>query len=450
MSFSSPPATSSAGTATPSEEAVEVEPEIVERRQTRRWYGVTVFALLALGTGVLTRQPGLLLASAFGIAFAGYGQLTSPPPVELSIDRSLSDATPDAEDTIEVTVTVRNESEQTMPDLRLVDGVPPTMTVADGSPRHAATLRPGRETTFTYALRARRGHHEFEPATALTRDVAGATERRGTVAAPDTVDCVPSLPSRSVPFPLRSQTTRHTGRFPADAGGPGVEFYATREYRTGDPLSRVDWNRTARTGDLTTVQYRVERRVSVLLVVDARREAYTAPDPHAPAAVEAAIEAARHAYVSLTAAGHDVGITTLSPTSGWLSPGRGPEHRVRVREFLATHPALSPSAPEADTNVYAAVQQVQRRAPADAQTVLLSPMTDDLVASSALRLDAHGYEPTVVSPDPTASDSAGHRVARVRRRLRLADLRQRGIPVIDWDGSEPFPRALARSRGGTE
>jgi len=428
--------------------AFDIEPGTVEDRQTRRWYGVTVFALLALGLGVLTRQPGLLLTSAFGIAFAGYGQLTSPPPIELAVERSISDTDPDADDTVEVTVTVCNESDRLLPDLRLVDGVPAKMTVESGSPRHATALRSGGETTFSYSLRTRRGHHEFEPTTVLTRDASGATERLGTVETPDTVDCEPSLPSTAVDFPLRAQTTRHTGRFPADSGGPGVEFYATREYRTGDPLSRVDWKRTARTGELTTVQYRVERSVSVILIVDARAAAYTAPDPYAPTAVEAAIEAARHVYVSLTDEGHDVGITALSPTECWLAPGHGADHRVQARELLSTHPALSPSAPDEDTNIYAAVQRIKQRASSDAQVVLFSPLTDDLVADSAIRLDAHGHRATVVTPDSSAHDTTGHQLASVRRSLRLADLRKRAIPVVDWDGTESFERALAGSTGG--
>lgn len=451
MSFGSIPETATgARNASDEMSEVEIEPGAVEDRQTRRWYGVTVFSLLALGLGVLTRQPGLLLTSAFGIAFAGYGQLTSPPPLDLTIDRTISDEHPDADDTVDVTVTVTNESGQSMPDLRLIDGVPAKMTVRGGSPRHATALRPGEETTFSYSVRTRRGHHEFEPATVLTRDASGATERIGTLDAPDAVDCEPSLPSRALEFPLRSQTTRHTGRFPADAGGPGVEFYATREYRTGDPLSRVDWKRTARTGELTTVQYRVERSVSVVLAIDARTEAYAAPEPYAPPALEAAVDAAREVYVSLTDEGHDVGITTLSPTDCWLAPGHGTDHRVQARELLSTHPALSPSAPEADTNIYASVQRLKQRASTDAQVVLFSPLTDDLVADSAIRLDAHGHKTTVVTPDPTTDDTTGHQVESVRRSLRLADLRQRGLPVIDWDGTDSFARALARSQGGSK
>lgn len=424
----------------------DLEPGEVHDRPTRRWYGVTVFALLALGLGVLTRQPGLLLASAFGVAFAGYGRVTTPPPVELAVERSVSDRETAAGESVTVTVTVRNESERTMPDLRLVDGVPAQLTVTDGTPRHATALRPGGEATFSYDVALRRGDHEFRPTTVVARDASGATERVTSAAAETHVACQPSLPGPSVTFPLRAQTSQYTGRFPADSGGPGVEFYATREYRPGDPLSRIDWNRTARTGEFTTVEYRVERTVTVVLVVDARAAAYRASEPADRSAVERSVDAARQAYASITAENHAVGVSALSPEDCWLAPGNGPNHRVRARELFGTHPALSPVPTTEDTSVYATVQTLKGRLPADAQVVLFSPLCDDFVCQSAVRLDAHGYPTTVVSPDPTADDTAGHRLAGVRRSLRIADLRRRAIPVIDWDGTDDFDRALAATR----
>ncbi len=423
-----------------------VEPGEVTERQTRRWYGVTVVALLTLGLGVLTSQPGLLLASAFGVAFAGYGQLTTPPEMDVAVERSLSDADPDEGDEVTVTVTVRNDGDRAMVDLRLVDGVPPGLVVTEGTQRHGMALRPGEASTYSYVVTAHRGDHVFQPTTVIARDASGATERVTSVATETAVTCEPTLPTTTLEFPLRAQTSQHTGRFPADAGGPGVEFYATREYRPGDPLSRIDWNRTARTREFTTVEYRVERTVTVVLLVDARAEAYRASAPHERSAVERSVEAAREAYVSLTAEGHDVGVSALSPTDCWLSPGKGPDHRVRATKLFGTHPAVSPVPHTEETNIYASIQTLKSRLPGDAQVVLFSPLCDDLVVDSIVRLDAYGHLTTVVSPDPTTDDTAGHRVARARRSLRIADLRRRAIPVVDWDADEEFERAVAGSR----
>lgn len=418
----------------------------VEERQTDRWYGVGVLALLGLGVGVITGTAGPLLASGFGLAFAGYGTVTSPPPVQLSVERTVEDRSPEPGDSVRVTVTVTNDSDRMMPDVRLIDGVPSRLGVAAGTPRHGAVLRPGGSTTFSYAVRAERGDFKFDGLTVLARDVSGATERVAVVGERSSLRCVPQLPTDPPAFPLRAKTSQYTGRFPGDAGGPGVEFYATREYRNGDPLSRVDWNRTARTGELTTVKFRVERTVRVSLVFDTRRSAHLAPTPHELSAVERAVDGGTTAYASLTKAGHDVSIGAFAPVGCWLRPGRGDQHRMEARQLLATHPALSPTPPGDDTNIYQSTQRLKGRLTADAQVVLFSPLHDDLIMDTVIRLDAHGYAATVISPDPTATDTTGHTFARVQRRLRIADLRSRGIPVIDWRPDEDLGHAIARTR----
>ncbi|WP_226012253.1 DUF58 domain-containing protein [Halomicrobium salinisoli] len=446
MAFDTSVPTDPIATATEDRTEFDVAPGETEDRETRRWYGVTSFALLALGLGVLTSQPGLLLASAFGLAFAGYGRLTSPPTVDLALERTVDEADPEVGEDVAVTVTLRNESGQFVPDLRVADGVPPQFGVAEGSPRHATALRPGEETTFTYAVRARRGTATFEPMTVVARDASGATERLASVETDTTVTCEPELPASGVDVPLRSPTSPYTGRQATDVGGPGIEFHATREYRPGDPLNRIDWNRTARTGEFTTVEYRVERSVTVALVVDARARAYRAPDPYDPSAVERSVDAAGQAYVSLTGDGHSVGLAALAPTDCWLPPGSGDRHRVRVRRTLATHPALSPVPPEEETNVYGTLQSLRRRLPDDAQVILFSPLSDDLLADLVVSLDARGYRTTVISPDPTADDTAGHQLGAVDRALNVTDLRRRGVPVVDWDPDERLERAIARTR----
>lgn len=417
-----------------------------DERQTERWYGVATLALLGLGVGVITGTAAPLLAGGFGLAFAGYGAMTSPPPVRLSVERTIGNPSPEPGETVAVTVTVTNDGDRTMPDVRLIDGVPRRLGVADGSPRHGAVLRPGESTTFSYAVRAERGAFEFDGLTVLARDVSGATERVAVLGERSSLACVPRLPTDPPAVPLRSKTSQYTGNFPGDVGGSGIEFHATREYRTGDPLSRVDWNRTARTGELTTVEFRVERTVRVALVFDARQSAHLAPSPEDPSAVERSVDAGATVYASLTGAGHDVGAGALAPVDCWLPPGRGDQHRVEARRFFATHEALSPTPPAADTNIYQATQRLKGRLSADAQVVLFTPLHDDLVMDTVVRLDAHGYAATVISPDPTAIDTPGHAFARVERRLRIADLRSKGIPVVDWRPDEDVGHALARTQ----
>ena len=58
------------------------------------------------------------------------------------------------------------------------------------------------------------------------------------------------------------------GRYRSAFKGRGLEFDEVREYRSGDDVRTIDWNVTARTGDLHVKRYHEERDLTVLLLVD--------------------------------------------------------------------------------------------------------------------------------------------------------------------------------------
>ena len=443
-------------------------------RPTNRWRGIGAVALVGIGSGVLATEPAALLAGAAGISFAAYARAAplAPGPSVLDgapdgdgddsipsdgsaeagtgedglvIERSLDPADPDPGETVAVTVTVTNGSDRPVPDVRVVDSVPEALSVTCGSPRHGAALRAGESATFEYEVGAGRGVHTFGPAAVITKDLTGSVEETRLVGPETTVTCRPTLRATTEPVPLRQQAARFAGRVETDTAGAGLEFYATREYRPGDALSRVDWNRRARTGELSTVEFRSEQAATVMVVVDAREPSYAAPEPDAPHALDRGVEAAGRVYGSLTATGNQVGVAAFPSATCWLAPGAGEEHERRVRELLATHPDLSPIPREDAMTVAAGRSRLRRRLSAGTQVVFVSPLCDRRGADLARWLDEYGYPVTVLSPDPTADRTAGHRLARVARGLRLRDLRGRGIPVIDWAADEPVDVALARS-----
>jgi uncharacterized repeat protein (TIGR01451 family) len=416
-------------------------------RRTGRWRGVSALALVAGALGVFTSSAGLVLCGVVGVAFAALSRAGHPPAATVAIERTVNEPQPAPDETVTVSVTVENTGESVLPDCRVIDGVPPALTVASGSPRLGTALRPGEEASFSYDVTAARGEHRFEPAFVTVRDVAGAAERsthiRATTETP--VRCVPSL-DVGFDVPLRNQTIGQPGRVLTDIGGSGVAFHTTREYRLGDPLSRIDWNRKAKTGDLSTVDFREERAAAVVLLIDARKEAYRAPDTDTEPAVERAITAAGALYVALTDEENPVGIAALSPDACWLAPGAGAAHRARVREIFASHPALAPTPPDEPFFPSIRVRRLRRRLPAEAQLVVLSPLCDDYIVDLVRRFDAGGHRVTVLSPDATETRTPGHRLARTERKVRLSTLRGAGIPVIDWR-DEPLAVSLARTGG---
>lgn len=413
-------------------------------RSTHRWRGVVAVPLVAGAAGLLLQRPSLLFLAAVGVVFATYPRVTSAPTTDLDIERRLDHTTPGHGDPVEVTVEVTNAGDTLVADLRLVDGVPPMLEVSDGTPYHAAALRPGASSLFSYEVTAKRGSHQFEPATAMVRDASGATEVETTVATETAIECRTDLPE----VPLRRQTRQYAGHLVTDDGGSGVEFHGTREYRFGDPVSRVDWRRFARSRELTTVEYREERAASVVLCLDAREPAYRAEcsdEPHAVSYGRAAVE---QLHAELRETPNRVGIAALGRELCWLAPGVGTEHRVRADRLLSTHPTLStypPRAGDADDGE-GQLAELGKRLGTDTQVVFVSPLVDEFAADAALELEAAGHAVTVVSPDVTADDTAGGQLTGVERDYRLAALRESGIPAVDWSPTDPLGSELVDAR----
>ncbi|MFC4438359.1 MULTISPECIES: DUF58 domain-containing protein [Natrialbaceae] len=428
-------------------------------RSTDYWYGISVVALFAVGIGVVSESPAVVLAGVVGVGYAAFARALEPPELELSVDRQLSDDEPVPGDEVDVTVTITNERDGFVPDLRFVDGVPSGLAVTDGSSRLGTALRPGESVSLEYTATVGRGNHVFDPALAVVRDLSRSTEREYLVGSETTIVCEPELRPVAAPVPLRATATSFSGRLRTTEGGSGTTFHSVREYRKGDPLSRVDWNRHAKTGDLATLEFHEERAARVVVVVDARKAAYLAPESDATHAIDRSVAAAGRIAASLLAEGDTVGLAGLGPVARddstesvgdacWLAPASGRHHEVQFAELLATHPQFSASPPADEGRWLWQLRTIRRRLSAETQIVLLTPLCDYVSADVTRRLDAHGHPVTVVSPDPTADETAGERLARVARRVRRFDLQRAGIPVVDWPADESIDDVFARHSAG--
>ncbi|MFB6111612.1 MAG: DUF58 domain-containing protein [Halobacteriaceae archaeon] len=411
-------------------------------RSTGRFDGVEAVPLVAVGIGILFRSPGALLIGAVTALLTGLVMASEPPPAALAIDHRIETERPRPGDAVRITVAITNESERRIADLRLADGVPPALRTVRGQPTLAGTIEPGETITTTYEVQATFGRHELEPAYVLVRDGAGATERLLRPAGGAALACLPSLVEPATPAPPR--TTPWAGQVDTRSGGAGVEFFGTRSYQRGDSLTQVDWKRLARTGELTTIEFREERAASVVLVLDTRASAYVAPTWSDEHAVSRGVSAATTLAAGLLDEGDRVGLATLGPNQCWVPPGAGTDHRARLRTRLGTDTAFSATPSSDRIDAAAVLARLRARLSAGTAVVLLSPLIDDWPTSVVQRLRADGVPVTVLSPDPTGGATAGTRLARIERARRLSELRRRGIPTIDWGRDDPLGVVLAR------
>lgn len=414
-------------------------------RRTRRWRGVVAVALFVGAIGLFLKRPSLLLAATVGVAFAVHPRLWSTPAVSLDVAREVAPEDPRDGEAVTVTTTLCNDGEETLADLRVVDGVPPMLEVVSGTPRHTAVLRPGETTTFSYDVTARPGIHRFEPTTVLARDLSGGTEVETTVPTETTLEWLADVPAT----PLRAQTDPYAGDLLTDQGGAGIEFHETREYRQGDPLNRIDWRRFARTGELTTVTFREERLASVVVCVDAREPAYRTDDEETPHAVWSGVAAAEQLVTALAATPNRVGVAAIGRELCWLAPSAATDQDRRARTLLADHPTVAARRPteEAGTeSVESQVRELRQRLDATTQVLFVTPLTDAFVTETVLTLEASGHAVTVLSPDVTTTDTVGGAFGTVERAHRIASLRGAGVRVVDWDREDRVGSALVRAR----
>ncbi|AFZ73705.1 DUF58 domain-containing protein [Natronobacterium gregoryi] len=425
---------------------------------TGYWTGIGVVALAAVGIGALAESPAVVLAGVVGVGYAGFARAFDSPTLELSLERSVSETDPEPGDEVDVTVTITNERGSFVPDLRIVDGVPPGMVVTTGSSRLGTALRPGESATLEYTTVVQRGNHAFDPALVLARDLSQSTEREfflGADHGETTVVCEPDLRPIATSVPIRATATSFSGRLLTADGGSGTTFHSVREYRSSDPLSRIDWNRRAKTGELTTLEFHEERSARVVVLVDARKSAYVAPTADGTHAVDRSIAAAGRIGATLLEDGHSIGLAGIGPVGSeserrrsdeacWLAPASGRHHELQFRELLATHSQFDASPPDREVPWLTQLRTLRRRLSAETGIVLLSPLCDGGSADVARRLEARGHPVTVVSPDPTADETAGQRLAGVARRVRRFDLERAGIRVVDWPDDEPIDETVAR------
>ncbi len=136
----------------------------------------------------------------------------------------------------------------------------------------------------------------------------------------------------------RAMESGLTGQYHSAFRGLGLEFEEVREYRSGDDIRTIDWNVTARTGDLHVKRFREERDLTTLLVVDLSASTrfgsgvMTVHDLIAEVASLFALAAARRDRVGAILFDDRVR-TVIPPRHGW-------RHGMRVvREVLGAVPA---------------------------------------------------------------------------------------------------------------
>jgi len=427
-------------------------------RRVRRYGGLAAATVLLVAVGVGTGTPTLLLAGIVPLAFVVQGALSTLDSLDdrVRVEREVRPETPLPGQPVEVTLTVTNVGESMLPDLRARDGVPEELAVHEGPASVGAALRSDESMTATYTLTANRGHYAFRPVRLRASSVSGTVVDEATREADGADEFECRIDAADVS--LRRRTATFSGPMATDTGGAGVEFHATRDYRAGDPVNRINWRRYAKTGELSTVEYREQRAARVAVLVDGRGANHVAGEASLPTGATLCAYAATLATRVLRDDGHHVGVGALGaadPLTGrrpaWVPPDADAfaAHAAAVCNAAATgggEAVTATTAVRADGGDE--LRQLLGALPATAQVICCTPALDDTAASMVESIRTRGHEVTVLSPS-VAPESVGGRILVLERAVRLDRMRGVGATVVDWDLDERLPVALARVlRGG--
>jgi uncharacterized protein (DUF58 family) len=257
---------------------------------------------------------------------------------------------------------------------------------------------------------------------------------------------------------LRPHSTVHSpGSIPARLGGSGTDFFGVREYHPGDSLRSLNWRLTARhPRKFFTKEFEQEEIAEIGLILDARQR--TDLQIGEKSLFEHCVGATASLAEMFLHQGHRVSLLVFGETTLTAFPGYGKTQLHRIMS------CLSKAKVETEEHALASLNFIPiRMFPSHATIIVISALTS---ADRPLfqRLRAYGYQVFLVSPDPIdfaspiLAQDTSHRLAvratQIDRCLRLQEIAQLQIPVIDWKVSQPlFPlvrNALSHSRGQRE
>ncbi len=394
--------------------------------------GVLPVALLPSGTTVLLVLLALLVAVAVDVLLAA-------PVSGLRLARGGATACRLGE-SVEVQLAVGNGGSRRLRAV-LRDAWVPS---AGASPRtHEVDVPAGERRVVTTALHpTRRGDRRPDRVTVRSLGPLGVAARQGRHEVPWRVRVQPPFTSRKFLPEKLDKLRQLDGQLLARTRGQGTEFDSLREYVVGDDVRSIDWRATARRADVVVRTWRPERDRRLLLVLDTGRTSAgrVGDEPRLDAALDAALLLGALA----SRAGDRVDLLAVDREVRGSVEGVGrTELLARMVDVTAL---LEPALLETDGRRL--VSEVLRRSRRRSLVVLftaleaaplregLLPVLSSLTTRHTVVLASVG-DPRVEELATGRGDAgtvyaaAAAERTRTQRRQLTAELRRRGVEVVD-------------------
>jgi uncharacterized protein (DUF58 family) len=264
--------------------------------------------------------------------------------------RSCSQNVLEIGDAAEMTVAIENQGRLAIPWLLLEDSLPrdfliqvPPRLKAEGYRLALARLHAGQSIELEYKVTfLMRGYYQLGPLCLETGDVFGLHRRFRVLADPHYVLVLPKVLALEG-YSLASRRPMGEIRVAHRLFEDPTRIAGVRPYQQGDPINRIHWRATARTGVLHSRIFESSRVAGATFLLDFHASNFPGP---------AAIPAAELAIVTVASIANAVCL--MGQQIGLISNGRDAADRIRAEgwraEFGARSDAQKAAAPGANSD----------------------------------------------------------------------------------------------------
>lgn len=276
-------------------------------KRRRMWALAIAGAFLVVG---LVFQVGFFAYAFYaGVLVAGLAYMMSYVSLDgLRAERHCTIRRGEVGEEAVVTVGVRNDKAHFLPWVIMEDALSDGVSITEGVNSRAMVMRPRGEASLRYKIRCnRRGYHRIGPVLFESGDFFGLTRRFVAGADSHFITIYPKvipIDKYSVPTnrPL-GETSMRMRIFEDPTRIAGV-----REYEYGDPLRRVHWKASAKTGQLHSKIYDPSCLQGANLVLDFNSRAWLGED--ANRRMEFAVSVAASMAAHMAERGVDLGFVS--------------------------------------------------------------------------------------------------------------------------------------------
>jgi uncharacterized protein (DUF58 family) len=282
------------------------------------------------------------------------------------------------------------------------------------------------------------GRRQFGTLEVVLRDRWRLTEGYVEIELPR-LDCYPH-PAEQHTRVILSRLPNRLGEHSARMWGEGSEFSGVREYVPGDRQRSINWPASTRRGRLQVNTFAAERSQDVVLLADATSDVGEPGSSALDLALRGSAAAAR-AYL---AARDRVGVITYQWGGAyWLAPGLGKRQVYKIIDTML--------ASDSGWSRGANFRKLPRAAlPPGSLVIVFSPLLDQRFVEALRDMRERGFTMLIVDVlnveppvRPRITDRLARRIWKMEQDAIRFSLRELGIPVVRWNGTDPLDLPLA-------